>query len=67
MSEKATDQYVDDVLEPSDKESQPPTHEIEFNDAETKRLLQKVDWRLLPVLTALYLMSFLDRSNSMCT
>lgn len=28
-----------------------------------KRLLRKLDYRLLPPLTLLYLLSFLDRSN----
>jgi hypothetical protein len=30
-----------------------------------KRLLRKLDYKLLPGLTLLYLLSFLDRSNSM--
>ncbi|KAH7913398.1 major facilitator superfamily domain-containing protein [Hygrophoropsis aurantiaca] len=37
---------------------------IEDHDtAEDRRILRKVDYRLLPVLTILYLLSFLDRSN----
>lgn len=36
----------------------------DFDQTEVKRILRKIDLRLLPVLTALYLMSFLDRSNS---
>lgn len=35
----------------------------EFDDVETSRVLRKVDWRLLPVLSFLYLLAFLDRSN----
>ncbi|KAK3646259.1 hypothetical protein LTR56_008610 [Elasticomyces elasticus] len=34
-----------------------------YNDAETKRILRKVDLRLLPVLALLYVLAFLDRSN----
>jgi len=30
-----------------------------------KKLLRKLDYRLLPPLTLLYLLSFLDRSNGM--
>jgi len=30
---------------------------------EQARLLQKIDWQLLPILTLLYLMSFLDRTS----
>ena len=29
-----------------------------------KKLLRKIDWRLLPILTFLFYLSFLDRSNS---
>ena len=36
-----------------------PTH------IDEKKLLRKLDLRLLPPLTLLYLLSFLDRSNSM--
>ncbi|KAK5173937.1 uncharacterized protein LTR77_002618 [Saxophila tyrrhenica] len=35
----------------------------EFADIETSKVLRKVDWRLLPVLSFLYLLAFLDRSN----
>ncbi|KAF8843025.1 MFS general substrate transporter [Paxillus ammoniavirescens] len=32
-------------------------------DAERARLLRKLDWHLLPLVSLLYLLSFLDRSN----
>lgn len=35
----------------------------EQTDINEKALLRKVDMRVLPVLTILYLLSFLDRSN----
>lgn len=35
----------------------------DYNDKEGKRILRKVDFRLLPLLTFLYILSFLDRSN----
>ena len=37
----------------------------QFSDStpEEKRILRKVDWNVLPILTILYLVSFLDRSN----
>lgn len=35
----------------------------EFSPVETKRLLRKIDWSLLPLLSLLYLLSFLDRAN----
>lgn len=34
-----------------------------YDDVETARVLRKVDWRLLPVLTLLYVLSFLDKGN----
>jgi hypothetical protein len=34
-----------------------------YNDKETQKLLRKVDYRLMPILTFLYLISFLDRGN----
>ena len=37
---------------------------IVYDSVETKRILRKIDKRLLPVLTLLYLLSFLDRGNS---
>lgn len=35
----------------------------DYNDKEGKRILRKVDLHLLPLLTFLYILSFLDRSN----
>jgi hypothetical protein len=34
-----------------------------FDTKRQKELLRKIDWRLLPVLTVFYLISFMDRSN----
>lgn len=34
-----------------------------YDEAATKRLVRKIDLNLLPVLSILYLLSFLDRSN----
>ncbi|KAF5004179.1 hypothetical protein FDECE_9317 [Fusarium decemcellulare] len=34
-----------------------------YDEDETKAILSRVDWRLLPMLTLLYVLSFLDRSN----
>lgn len=36
----------------------------EYSDAETKRILRKIDYRLVPLLTIMYIISFIDRSNS---
>ena len=37
----------------------------QVDKAETRRILRKVDFRLLPVMVILYIMCFIDRSNSM--
>ncbi|CAG9991041.1 unnamed protein product [Clonostachys byssicola] len=34
-----------------------------YDDPETKRILRKVDYRLIPMLTLLYVVGFLDRGN----
>ncbi|KAJ7330994.1 MFS general substrate transporter [Mycena albidolilacea] len=38
----------------------PSTADVSIDE---RRLLRKLDWRLLPILTLLYLWSFLDRTN----
>lgn len=37
---------------------------VEHDDAEAARVLRKVDMRLVPMLSLLYLVAFIDRSNS---
>ena len=34
-----------------------------FTDQQRKAVLRKVDWRLVPMLLVLYLISFIDRAN----
>jgi hypothetical protein len=38
-------------------------HMPDYKSKEVRRILRKVDFRLIPLLTTLYVMSFLDRSN----
>ncbi|KAG9122129.1 Glycoside hydrolase 2 (Mannanase, beta-galactosidase), partial [Ceratobasidium sp. 392] len=45
-------------LDSPDNESLRESHDV--ND---RALLRKIDWHLLPILTLLYLLSFLDRAN----
>lgn len=54
------------------KETSDPTLQIylefasqtdEWKEANSKKLLRKVDLRLLPLLITMYLLNFLDRSN----
>jgi hypothetical protein len=47
-----------------EKNIQDVDNSIFYEEAETSRVLRKVDYRLLPMLTVLYLLSFLDRGNS---
>jgi hypothetical protein len=37
---------------------------LELDEAESARVLRKVDMRLVPMLSLLYLVAFIDRSNS---
>ena len=37
--------------------------DYEFDQVEEKRLLRKIDWRLLPILGALYSIALIDRTN----
>lgn len=59
----------DPAFDPSTKENPADSlgsgslAESSFNINE-RALLRKLDWRLLPPVTVLYLLSFLDRSNS---
>ena len=54
-----------DVLEKGDSASE--DGEFQDDPERAKRILRAVDIRLIPVLTLLYLISFLDRSNSAST
>lgn len=38
-------------------------HQPRYNDEEVRRIRRKIDWRVLPLLTFLYLISFVDRGN----
>jgi hypothetical protein len=40
---------------------------VELDESESARVLRKVDMRLVPMLSLLYLVAFIDRSNSMVT
>jgi hypothetical protein len=40
---------------------------VELDESESARVLRKVDMRLVPMLALLYLVAFIDRSNSKLT
>ena len=47
-----------DAVESGSSSSQ----ELGYDEKQTKKLIRKIDWALLPFLALLYLLSFLDRS-----
>lgn len=56
------DSSEDEKLGTSD--NNPIVLALELDEAEERRILRKVDWRLVPILSLLYLIAFIDRSNS---
>lgn len=62
----AAGQTANTTAAPSIKEGGDGAHDLGqkfYTDEEERRLVRKVDLLLLPTLTILYLLSFLDRSN----
>ncbi|KAF2871393.1 major facilitator superfamily domain-containing protein [Massariosphaeria phaeospora] len=60
------DDKIEDVREKtssSDAEKEVAVLDAEYDEQEAKRVLKKVDFRLVPLLSLLYLISFIDRSN----
>lgn len=49
------------VMEPDTEHAQGVSRD--FSSTETKKLLRKIDWTLLPFLSLLHLLSFLDPSK----
>jgi hypothetical protein len=48
---------------PEEIEFEDGTHDDFIDPEEERRLVRKLDWRLIPWLCLLYLISFLDRTN----
>ena len=44
-------------------ESSSSSQDLGYDEKQTKNLVRKIDWALLPFLALLYLLSFLDRTN----
>ncbi|CAH0057708.1 unnamed protein product [Clonostachys solani] len=61
MLEKEKIESVEDQLETAASDDN--NELIQYDEKETKAILRKVDWRLIPMLTLLYVLSFIDRSN----
>lgn len=62
--EKPSDQFVEHV---SDNESSTTPNDSaqqdDFSDLDEAKVLKKIDWHLLPLVSVLYLLAFLDRGN----
>lgn len=56
MEEKSTVEMIESLSSNS-------SENLGYDEKATKRLVRKIDWRLLPFLALLYLLSFLDRTN----
>lgn len=54
---------VSAVLENSQDDSGPATGPVEREDKETRRIVRKIDMRLLPVLAVIYSFALIDRVN----
>lgn len=57
------DDFKSTAIQKEDVES--PTRAI-YDEIEEKKLIRKIDWKLLPILGALYSISFIDRGNVRC-
>lgn len=61
----ADDKRIEDVGEKKEgSDSELEANAIDYDGPEARRILSKVDWRLVPILSLLYLVAFIDRSNS---
>ncbi|PSK36383.1 hypothetical protein C7M61_003852 [Candidozyma pseudohaemuli] len=64
---KAYEEFSDDVEKKqgvvADVEPIDTAEAEDFSDIDEQKLLRRMDWRLLPLFTVLYLLSFLDRGN----
>jgi len=59
------DNRVEDVAEKTSHSSgEIDSQDVELDESESARVLRKVDMRLVPILSLLYLVAFIDRSNS---
>jgi hypothetical protein len=57
-------QFEDVALKAPSSEGETEANRIELEEKESRRVLSKVDYRLVPILSLLYLVAFIDRSNS---
>ena len=60
-------QHTENVEKISNSSGELEAQNLELEEKEAARVLRKVDMRLVPILTLLYLVAFIDRSNSTYT
>ena len=65
MSTKAPENFKTMHLENENEESR--ANASVASDAELAKILRKIDYRIIPILAVLYLLSFLDRGKSLCS
>lgn len=51
------------VVGEHDKHALPTTHALDISRVDKAKVLRKMDLRIIPIVTVLYLFSFLDRGN----
>jgi hypothetical protein len=65
LGAEGQERRIDDVGEKREvSDSELEATAIDYDGPEARRILAKIDWRLVPVLSLLYLVAFIDRSNS---
>lgn len=64
-SEKQRIEHLPDAEKLSNSSRELEAQQLELDEQESARVLRKVDMRLVPMLALLYLVAFIDRSNSM--
>lgn len=65
VGEKQRVEHLSDAEKESSSSRELEAQQLELDEKESARVLRKVDWRLVPMLALLYLVAFIDRSNSM--
>jgi hypothetical protein len=60
----ADDKKYENVAEKAPSSEGDEANRVELDEKESRRILAKVDYRLVPILSLLYLVAFIDRSNS---
>lgn len=64
-AELGGEQRIENLVEKrSTSSAELEAQHVELDEAEANRVLRKVDVRLVPMLSLLYLVAFIDRSNS---